>query len=81
MTLFVHLSILVVYVISFREAPDDIQPVLTFALAIVTFINRKIVLGFTDPFPLELAMLISGFWVNNMSDMVPPLTAFMEWAN
>jgi len=27
-------------------------------------------LSFTDPFPIELAMLISGFWINNVSDMV-----------
>lgn len=42
----------------------------THTTAIFTFINRKTILSFSDPFPIELGMLISGFWVNNMTDMV-----------
>lgn len=72
-TLFVHLSFIVVYIWAFQASPGPVQPVLSFALGIVTFINRKIVLGFSDPFPIELAMLVSGFFVNNMSDMFQTL--------
>lgn len=70
---FVHLTALCVYVIFFREVPADVQPVLSLGLAIFTFINRKAILSFSDHFPLELGMLISGFWVNNMTDMFQTL--------
>lgn len=86
---FVHLAALCVYVIFFREVPANIQPVLSFGLSIFTFINRKTILSFSDPFPIELGMLISGFWVNNMTDMFQtlaypnvknPMTFLYIWA-
>ena len=36
------------------------QGFLTFALAIIGFIFKKMLLGFTDPIWLETAMLIAG---------------------
>lgn len=40
--LYIHLIILAIYVILFRELPANLQSVLTFALSIVVFINRKV---------------------------------------
>jgi hypothetical protein len=40
--LYIHLVILAIYVILFRELPANLQSVLTFALSIVVFINRKV---------------------------------------
>jgi hypothetical protein len=43
--LYIHLIILAIYVILFRELPSSLQSVLTFALSIVVFINRKVPRG------------------------------------
>lgn len=43
---------------------------LPFGMTIGVFIIRKVMLALTDVFPLDTAMLISGFWVENIYDMV-----------
>ncbi|KAL6068271.1 L-cystine transporter [Balamuthia mandrillaris] len=73
MVILLNFVILACYVLAFREVSADIQPVLTATLAILPFILRKVLLSLTEPFPIEIAMLISGFWINNMNDMFQTL--------
>eukprot|EP01090_Pellita_catalonica_P014192 TRINITY_DN3558_c0_g1_i2.p1 TRINITY_DN3558_c0_g1~~TRINITY_DN3558_c0_g1_i2.p1 ORF type:complete len:390 (-),score=38.36 TRINITY_DN3558_c0_g1_i2:27-1196(-) len=70
---YVHVLILTMYIITFREAPSFVQPFLTLTLAIVTFVFRKVLLSLTDDFPIEVAMLIAGLWIENMDDMFQTL--------
>jgi hypothetical protein len=67
--IFVHIVFLCGYVIAYRYVPSEAQPVLTFILTLATFIFRKILLSLTDVFPLEMAMLIASFWIENMADV------------
>jgi len=69
LTIFIHFVLLCVYVISYRYIPSEVQPALTAVLTLMTFVFRKILLSLTDVFPLEMAMLISSFWIENMADL------------
>ncbi|KAL6075960.1 L-cystine transporter [Balamuthia mandrillaris] len=71
--IFIHIGILTSYIVAYREVPSSVQPALTFTLAIITFILRKTLLSFTDPYPLEIAMLIAALWAENMDDMFQTL--------
>jgi len=73
LAIFVHIVVLTLYIIAFALVPSGFQPVLTFFLAIITFFFRKLLLSLTDVFPLEMAMLIASFWVENMDDMFQTL--------
>jgi len=68
--LFVYLAILLLDLYGFEYAPDVYQRIIPAFMFIVTFIVRKIILSLADPFPIEMAMLIAGFWVQNMYDML-----------
>lgn len=68
LAIFIHFVLLVVYVIAYRFLPSVVQPFLTAALTLLTFIFRKVLLSLTDVFPLEMAMLISSFWIENIAD-------------
>ncbi len=56
------------------DIPGDVQFLLALGLQLVVFVNRRVVLSLSDPFPIEIAMLLSGFWINNMSDMARTLS-------
>eukprot|EP01119_Soliformovum_irregulare_P023897 TRINITY_DN8443_c0_g1_i1.p1 TRINITY_DN8443_c0_g1~~TRINITY_DN8443_c0_g1_i1.p1 ORF type:complete len:576 (-),score=141.85 TRINITY_DN8443_c0_g1_i1:21-1706(-) len=67
---FIFFLILVVYIYGYSFANGAAgQKLLPFAMTIGIFIFRKVMLSLTDPFPLEIAMFISGFWVENIYDM------------
>eukprot|EP01117_Protostelium_nocturnum_P000997 TRINITY_DN11318_c0_g1_i1.p1 TRINITY_DN11318_c0_g1~~TRINITY_DN11318_c0_g1_i1.p1 ORF type:complete len:557 (+),score=148.59 TRINITY_DN11318_c0_g1_i1:60-1673(+) len=67
----IFLFILVTFIFGFEYLGDSpaTQKILPFAMAIIVFIVRKTMLGLMDPFPHEIAMFVSGFWVENMYDM------------
>jgi len=67
--LILFVPILVGYIIAYRETDSSVaQSGLSFAFAFVTFIYRRIMLSKLDPFPLDYSQLLSGFWVQNLSD-------------
>lgn len=67
------LLILVGYVYVYDVATNEGQAWLVVGIAFLTFVFRRVELGLLDVFPLELSMLISGFWFQNLSDMLQTL--------
>jgi hypothetical protein len=67
--LLVFYALMVIYIIAFRFASSNLQFILPVCSGLTTFIFRKVFLTATEPFPLEPAMVISGFWVENIEDM------------
>lgn len=65
-----YVPILVAYLIAFRESGSILQSLLNFAIAFITFIYRRVMLSKLDPFPLDIAQLFAGLWVQNMYDAV-----------
>lgn len=67
--LILYIPLLVGYVIAYREITSSTaQSAITFCLAFITFIYRRVMLSKLDPFPLEFSQLMAGFWVQNLSD-------------
>lgn len=67
--LILYIPLLVGYVIAYREITSSAgQSALSFCLAFITFIYRRVMLSQLDPFPLEFSQLMAGFWVQNLSD-------------
>lgn len=65
-----YIPILVAYIIGFRESGSLLQTCLNFSMAFVTFIYRRVMLSRLDPFPIDIAQLFAGLWVQNMYDTV-----------
>ncbi|GMH37569.1 hypothetical protein BSKO_05442 [Bryopsis sp. KO-2023] len=61
--------ILLGYIIANGEITSSFQGLLTAALAFITFIFKKILLAQTDTYPIEIAMVISGLWLENVVDI------------
>lgn len=61
--------VLVGYIIANASSESGAQGLLTFALTIITFIFKKIFLSLTDSYPLEVAMVIAGLWLENIVDL------------
>ena len=72
---YIHFTILAAYVIFYRQVPDDAQFLLIFVSPSPSSSTVRSYLGFTDSFPIQMAMLLSGFWIENMSDIVRFLLA------
>lgn len=67
--LILYIPLLAGYVIAYREITSSLgQSMLSFALALVTFVYRRIMLSRLDPFPLDTSQLFAGFWVQNLAD-------------
>lgn len=66
---FVFWLLMLLYIIANAHSQGVGQGFLTFGLAIVTFIFKKILLSMTDTYPLEMAMVISGLWLENLVDL------------
>lgn len=58
------------YIIVFRFVDGLGQTALPVVLALVTFISKKVLLNFTTPLPIEPAMFLSGFVLENTEDMI-----------
>eukprot|EP00026_Physarum_polycephalum_P003647 Phypoly_transcript_03660.p1 GENE.Phypoly_transcript_03660~~Phypoly_transcript_03660.p1 ORF type:complete len:575 (+),score=70.62 Phypoly_transcript_03660:405-2129(+) len=66
----VFFLILLLYMWAYQHVGSGLgQKLLPFGMTIGVFIVRKVILALTDDFPLDTAMLISGFWVENIYDM------------
>lgn len=65
------IAVLTGYVIAFRESrrQETVQRVLVFAMSFATFIYRRVMLSRLDQFPLNLSLILSGFWVQNLNDI------------
>ncbi|CAD7701521.1 unnamed protein product [Ostreobium quekettii] len=61
--------LMLAYIIANANTESAGQGVLTFVLAIVTFIFKKILLAMTDVYPIEVAMVLSGLWLENLVDL------------
>lgn len=61
--------ILLAYILANATSSGVGQGFLTVALTIITFIYKKIFLAFTDVYPIEVAMVISGLWLENLVDL------------
>eukprot|EP01088_Endostelium_zonatum_P014982 TRINITY_DN3485_c0_g1_i1.p1 TRINITY_DN3485_c0_g1~~TRINITY_DN3485_c0_g1_i1.p1 ORF type:complete len:664 (+),score=134.96 TRINITY_DN3485_c0_g1_i1:109-2100(+) len=72
-TLFIMFVMLIAYIIGYRYVPPGIQILLTIVLQMCIFIYRKSLLALTKSFPIDVAMLISGFWIPNLADMFTTL--------
>lgn len=46
-----------------------VQGMLTGLLSFITFIFKKVLLSLTDKYPIEIAMVISGLWIENLVDI------------
>lgn len=68
--LILYIPFLVGFVIAYRETESLVQSLISFAFAFLTFVYRRIMLSRLDPFPLDASQLLSGFWVQNLSDCV-----------
>jgi hypothetical protein len=55
-----YIPIIVAYIVGYRDTGAGGQAGLSIAIAFVTFIYRRIMLSRLDPFPLDLAQLLSG---------------------
>jgi hypothetical protein len=55
-----YIPIVVAYVVGYRETGSGGQAGLAIAIAFITFIYRRVMLSRLDPFPLDLAQLLSG---------------------
>jgi hypothetical protein len=55
-----YIPIVVAYIVGYRETGPGGQAGLSIAIAFVTFVYRRIMLSRLDPFPLDLAQLLSG---------------------
>eukprot|EP01117_Protostelium_nocturnum_P001164 TRINITY_DN11480_c0_g1_i1.p1 TRINITY_DN11480_c0_g1~~TRINITY_DN11480_c0_g1_i1.p1 ORF type:complete len:595 (+),score=88.99 TRINITY_DN11480_c0_g1_i1:64-1848(+) len=66
----VFAGILVIYIFAFEFSRGTVgQKFIPFVMAAIVFIARKALLSITDPFPHEIAMFVSGFWIENLYDM------------
>ena len=65
-TVGLFVCILGVWIVFYKSATSRQQAYLPFVLFIVVFIFKKTLLSLTDPYPFEIAMLISGFWIENL---------------
>lgn len=65
----VLLSFVILYIFAYRYSDSAGQTVLPLNLAVVTYLCKKAMLKVTEPFPLEQAMFVSGFVVENAEDM------------
>ena len=61
--------VLVGYIIANGSTDSRAQGFLTVALTIITFIFKKIFLSLTDSYPIEVGMVISGLWLENIVDL------------
>ena len=61
--------VLVGYIIANGSTTSRAQGFLTVALTIITFIFKKIFLSLTDSYPIEVGMVISGLWLENIVDL------------
>ncbi|CAD7700692.1 unnamed protein product [Ostreobium quekettii] len=68
-TFVVFMLILWAYIIANTNTDGSGQGFYTVALAIITFIFKKVFLAMTDPYPIEIAMVISGLWLENLVDV------------
>lgn len=71
--IFLFISALSVYAIAFREASSFLEAMLVIAISLCTFIVRRLSLTLLDPFSLEISMLVSGFWIQNLNDILQTL--------
>eukprot|EP00051_Salpingoeca_urceolata_P012961 m.161812 g.161812 ORF g.161812 m.161812 type:complete len:517 (-) comp17655_c1_seq1:51-1601(-) len=71
--MFVYVILLSGWVMLYREidARENVAGgvALPFMLLLVVFILKKVLLAVTDDFPIEIAMLISGLWLENLDDV------------
>eukprot|EP00050_Salpingoeca_kvevrii_P012741 m.24546 g.24546 ORF g.24546 m.24546 type:complete len:624 (-) comp4287_c0_seq1:139-2010(-) len=68
-----YIIVLTIWVVTYRNSSGFGQALLAYLPLILVFIWKKILLSITDVFPLELAMLISGFWLENLDDIFQTL--------
>lgn len=61
--------VLLGYIIANGSIESSAQGLLTVALTVITFIFKKIFLSLTDSYPLEVAMVIAGLWLENIVDL------------
>lgn len=61
--------VLVGYIIANASSDSAAQGLLTAALTLLTFIFKKIFLSLTDDYPIEIAMVIAGLWLENIVDL------------
>lgn len=71
-----YIPLITGYILAYRSASSQLQSGLTFILAFITFIYRRVMLSRLDPFPLDLSQLLSGFWVR-----YPPFATSRCWPN
>eukprot|EP01025_Chloroclados_australasicus_P015145 TRINITY_DN1720_c0_g3_i1.p1 TRINITY_DN1720_c0_g3~~TRINITY_DN1720_c0_g3_i1.p1 ORF type:complete len:591 (+),score=57.26 TRINITY_DN1720_c0_g3_i1:168-1940(+) len=64
-----YMGILMLYIIMNDLVDSRYTGFFTFVLAIITFIGKKVLLAFTDKYPMEVAMVISGLWLENLEDL------------
>lgn len=66
---FMYIIVLSLWLLAYREGSSVTQGILPFVLLLLVFGWKKYLLAKTDHFPVVIAMLISGFWIENLDDM------------
>lgn len=65
----IYVIILACWVIAYRELGRQGRAILPFVLLVIVFFFKKILLSVTDSFPITIAMLIAGLWLENLDDV------------
>lgn len=68
-SLFLYILVLSFWLLAYRQSPAVAQALLPFVLLVLVFGWKKYLLAKTDTFPVVIAMLIAGFWIENLDDM------------
>ncbi len=65
----IYVIMLTFWVILYREVGRKGRAILPFLLLLIVFIFKKVLLSATDTFPITIAMLIAGLWLENLDDV------------
>ncbi len=57
------------WVIAYREFGRKGRALLPFLLLIIVYIFKRMLLSASDGFPITIAILIAGLWVENLDDV------------
>eukprot|EP00045_Choanoeca_perplexa_P009057 m.85678 g.85678 ORF g.85678 m.85678 type:complete len:607 (+) comp14730_c0_seq1:166-1986(+) len=66
---FVFILMLSVWVVSFRYGDDAYRAASTVILLFVVFFFKKYILAVTTSYPIEIAMILSGLWLESLDDV------------
>eukprot|EP00039_Didymoeca_costata_P003831 m.69971 g.69971 ORF g.69971 m.69971 type:complete len:623 (+) comp12096_c0_seq1:201-2069(+) len=68
-SVFLYILLMSFWLLAYHESDSVGQAILPFVLLVPVFGWKKYLLAKTDQFPIVIAMLMAGFWVENLDDI------------